>query len=447
MNKLRKTVIMISTVLLFLIFCGFTENYADGEYYRICDTNDVRIRVFAQYGENSYLVNSSKLYKFSINEDDEIETEELSLGMGGGITAGINSSCTELRTFSSFAGKIQVETYSLATLSKTGSYLIDDPYGDLTFICSDDFGNVFYVERYSPKKLCVYSSGRKIEHDFNTAISSVCVGEKLIYVCAEGKLFAFTADSFGLNTVCEREIGFVPTVYVSPGLFIDTTGDLRSIEQDTPKFSTGSVPDVESSPGKSRIDFCTDGKGGFYGVSASYTAIHYSNEPDLRYTADSNIFAVGPVGLITYKEGGLHYSPYDSFEYRSTSGGSGEPGETMPQNWNNVGDYLIFNGETALTSLTSETSGNFYLDGEKKTSGYCRTGMRFKLGDKEYKVVVTGDVNGSGTINSADFTLMEDYLVGNVNLADEFLLAGDMNDSGFVGTEDLVIFRNIYLEG
>lgn len=60
-------------------------------------------------------------------------------------------------------------------------------------------------------------------------------------------------------------------------------------------------------------------------------------------------------------------------------------------------------------------------------------------------ICVKGDINNSGTANTEDLNLLEEYLIGKSELEEAAILAGDMNGDGSVDTSDLVLFRNAYL--
>ena len=53
-----------------------------------------------------------------------------------------------------------------------------------------------------------------------------------------------------------------------------------------------------------------------------------------------------------------------------------------------------------------------------------------------YSVVIHGDVNGNGTIEVADATLVMNHIVGSSSLIGAYLKAADINHDGYVNVAD-----------
>ena len=56
-----------------------------------------------------------------------------------------------------------------------------------------------------------------------------------------------------------------------------------------------------------------------------------------------------------------------------------------------------------------------------------------------YTVIVPGDINASGTVNTADMRLLQRVLVGETELTDTAALAADLNENGRPDAADLVL--------
>jgi hypothetical protein len=73
-----------------------------------------------------------------------------------------------------------------------------------------------------------------------------------------------------------------------------------------------------------------------------------------------------------------------------------------------------------------------------------RHGAEYELqGVTEGGTVIKGDINGSGTVNTQDVTLLKKYLSGIVTLTSTQLDAADVNSTGSVNTIDMTQMRNI----
>lgn len=65
--------------------------------------------------------------------------------------------------------------------------------------------------------------------------------------------------------------------------------------------------------------------------------------------------------------------------------------------------------------------------------------MSALIDDELYTVIVPGDINASGTVNTADMRLLQRVLVGETELTDTAALAADLNENGRPDAADLVL--------
>lgn len=65
--------------------------------------------------------------------------------------------------------------------------------------------------------------------------------------------------------------------------------------------------------------------------------------------------------------------------------------------------------------------------------------MSVLIDDELYTVIVPGDINASGTVNTADMRLLQRVLVGETELTDTAALAADLNENGRPDAADLVL--------
>ena len=59
------------------------------------------------------------------------------------------------------------------------------------------------------------------------------------------------------------------------------------------------------------------------------------------------------------------------------------------------------------------------------------------------KVFMLGDVNGDGTVNVLDVTLLEKYLSKEVNLSSDQLKSADVNQDGIIDIKDLTSLKQM----
>ena len=98
-------------------------------------------------------------------------------------------------------------------------------------------------------------------------------------------------------------------------------------------------------------------------------------------------------------------------------------------------------GTTAakIKEMFSDIKRIYNHNGEEVNSGQLKTGYTAQTSDGNYKIAVTGDVNSSGTLNSADAEELMDALTESGRLSDCCLKAADLNGDGSVNTKDLII--------
>lgn len=80
-----------------------------------------------------------------------------------------------------------------------------------------------------------------------------------------------------------------------------------------------------------------------------------------------------------------------------------------------------------------------YTSSSAAASGRLKTGMIVLIDDELYTVIVPGDINASGTVNTADMRLLQRVLVGETELTDTAALAADLNENGRPDAADLVL--------
>lgn len=72
-----------------------------------------------------------------------------------------------------------------------------------------------------------------------------------------------------------------------------------------------------------------------------------------------------------------------------------------------------------------------------KEEDTAKTGMKLKVGDTEYTLVCTGDLNGDGAISPTDVSKMKLNIVGLEDLTEEGKYAADINEDNSIGVTDL----------
>ena len=89
-------------------------------------------------------------------------------------------------------------------------------------------------------------------------------------------------------------------------------------------------------------------------------------------------------------------------------------------------------------------------NGASFSGGKVGTGMTVTLWGNSTKIdtvtlVIMGDLNGNGTVNSKDVTLLYDVLLRKISLDEPYAYAADWNGDGNLNTLDLLLLKR-YLD-
>lgn len=114
-----------------------------------------------------------------------------------------------------------------------------------------------------------------------------------------------------------------------------------------------------------------------------------------------------------------------------------EPGTTFAAFKNN----LIFNG---YSLALKDSNGNLKTGNSTKVAtGYVVSFIRDGAEKVLFKLIVKGDVTGTGTLNSRDISAFENYLLGKSELSREFLQAANINGDGDQDVIDLFLMSKL----
>lgn len=108
------------------------------------------------------------------------------------------------------------------------------------------------------------------------------------------------------------------------------------------------------------------------------------------------------------------------------------------------GDYLYVPIGKTIKNLKTDISPHTVSigreSGEIMTSGNLRTGWQVTVPTgKTYSIVILGDCNGTGTINSADMKEMQKMILGISTLSEVYFVAADLDEDGEITATDLVL--------
>lgn len=96
--------------------------------------------------------------------------------------------------------------------------------------------------------------------------------------------------------------------------------------------------------------------------------------------------------------------------------------------------------ENLLSNITNKGEGEIKIykgEQEVKADEKVATSMILKVNDREYIIIVTGDINEDGNQSAVDLSLLKGYIIKNYNFVENKLAASDLNGDGKVSVTDL----------
>ena len=111
------------------------------------------------------------------------------------------------------------------------------------------------------------------------------------------------------------------------------------------------------------------------------------------------------------------------------------------------GNYLITIPNTKNTEITENLNLETYtilnFEGKEIPKEECvGTGAKLKIDDKEYTIIVIGDINGDNSINSGDLLLLKKYLLGTSGITDKaYISSMDINYDNTINSGDLLLLK------
>ena len=82
------------------------------------------------------------------------------------------------------------------------------------------------------------------------------------------------------------------------------------------------------------------------------------------------------------------------------------------------------------------------ITGAENKSSVFGTGAKIKIEDKEYNLVMLGDVNGDGEVKSKDYMMIKNYIMGTLEMSETEKKAADVNGDGNITPADYVKVKN-----
>ena len=292
------------------------------------------------------------------------------------------------------------------------------------------------------------------------AMAAVSGGRMLVF-CSDGTTF-FAQDIPGELSVLENE-GTVPLVALGDDDFVDGLGVVC-------RYSAGRVVRTAVAgdpPHKYDVARCgVSGELAFYADSGSSVQVCRLATGEklggVSFAGSVQALAGDAVLLLQNTDYAIAFPDYGALVSVMSpppeesmpavaSGeevtGSGESGTkyTLPEGVRLQDDTVEVPRGTTAAALRRYSGVEEVLTADgSRASGACRTGMRLILTDRRtFTIVVLGDANGSGTVNTADIQALQKDILGEAPLEGAFRMAADMDGNGELNTADLVLLARV----
>lgn len=439
-KKLFYIIPIAFVIIAISIFIGMGINKNNGEYRELVGFNSSQ-RQALYFGEHSFgstlVLNDNHGKMYSINEDDDII---VSKSFEKQIIK-VEQSNDKIKLFFSNESTALIEEYDVVSLEKLGEYELPIAYEKIMHIVSDSDNNFYIVEHYSANTvmLCDEDGFSTADIEFDNKIDSLFSTQKYIYVSVNMNLYRFAHGD--LENIELFEFNSIPYRFLSDDIFYDIYGDVYKI--------TNSNIERKFKANEMVTDYLYYSLGydeDIFWVNTSNNVIHSDIHGNVteKYSVDGIVYAIGTKKAIVLKDEKLYMTNYNSFieEDEESSREEIEPPDTLPSELEHEDGFVyVIAGYTVskFKQLFDENITVTKESGEIVTSGAIKTGMEFG----EYKIVVVGDCNGTGTVNTADSKEAQNMFLGTSAKSEVYFRAADIDRDKEITTADLVLLSKL----
>lgn len=334
--------------------------------------------------------------------------------------------------------------YDVQSLEAQSQRQLNFKPNDVVFFECDEQGNCFYVLSGSRRILrTALADGTENTCEFADLIEFLEVddsGAMWVY-CGRRLMTAQLGQEF-----TEVEFAGVPYCLLDGGRLMDTDGVVYRIDRTAvPVFKCAETI-------YNRMSLCVDAEGGLIVAKSGGGVSRYTEKGAAGGSCklEKTAAAVCGTGAIYRVNDGVYYSAFN-FGMPMASP-SPQPTVTPGPNYPPAyaeGDYIVMSDGTTADELRELFMPEAVVirdkNGNQVYHGRISTGMT--AGD--WTLVIRGDCNGTGTINTADlrqamyFVIYSYHYEMDDDPTDVYHRAADMNDNGMVDLDDLTLLADM----
>ena len=420
--KKRRYFAGAAAILFLLLLCGFAPQ-------SITEDEDAQVLLYETYGESEILVYAGRttvLYRPDGRSAEAPFNGQYAVLHGDTVTV-----------FAETEEFLAVERFSAETLEEADLFALPVTSG-LRFAESDSAGRLYAVTYGAPSTLQVFDAA----------------GEPLTEFIFEDKIFGIqTVDSMLYVLLSESAVqislaGNVPTLSGTAFTYAPAARPYKLLGSDVYVNMQGEVrlfSGEEWAEDTIVTEAVLSGDMLYWLSDASEVSRVCRGDKAEFFTLSGEAAALSANAAIIWQNGALCRESFGTF-VQPTPTPSPIPTPTPDPDVTaklRVSGHILYAepGVTAakLRAAFPQAEVEVYTSSSAAASGRLKTGMSVLIDDKLYTVIVPGDINASGTVNTADMRLLQRVLVGETELTDTAALAADLNENGRPDAADLVL--------
>ena len=342
---------------------------------------------------------------------------------------------------------LAVQRFDADTLEETtslpGFFPLEIAGEVLSFLEADGFGRLYAVLFGEPNEILVYdeAGGYTGSLLFAEPVRGMQVLDETLFVFFDGHVerIALHADFPQAGADVFPAAADVPHKMLDAETYIDSEGNLSTTDG-TILLCTGANPTAV---------LTAYAGGSFFWASDPQTVSRFDTAGGAvaLHPADGTLEALTGSAMLIRREGAFYRVPYGKFTQPATPTPTASPTPLPTPDQERVevafsGPYLIVPaGPTAarLRDALAPADVEVYTKNMSAAAGKLKTDQIAMVDGDLYTVIVPGDLNASGTVNTADLRLFQRVLAGDAVLDDAAAFAADLNGDGTADAADLVL--------
>ena len=426
--KKRRYFAGAAAILFLLLLCGFAPQ-------SITEDKDAQVLLYETYGESEILVYTGRttvLYRPDGRSAEAPFNGQYAVLHGDTVTV-----------FAETEEFLAVERFSAETLEETDLFALPVTSG-LRFAESDSAGRLYTVTYGAPSTLQVFDAAGEplTEFIFEDRIFGIQTVDSTLYVLLSESAVQISLAG-NVPTLSGTAFTYVPAArpykLLGSDVYVNMQGEVRLFSGEEWAEDTIVTEAVLSGD---MLYWLSD--------TSEVSRVRRGDKAEF-FTLSGEAAALTANAAIIWQNGALCREPFGAFVQPTPTPSpiptpTPEPTATPDPDVTaklRVSGHILYAepGVTAakLRAAFPQAEVEVYTSSSAAASGRLKTGMSVLIDDELYTVIVPGDINASGTVNTADMRLLQRVLVGETELTDTAALAADLNENGRPDAADLVL--------